>query len=363
MEHREPPRIAIGDRVYGPATEDAGGRLPLRAADAAFNRDPRNLGRGALSALIATAGATALLCMGWQAMRTAVTWLHHQSQYQVPLDDVDLVNAPPAWFRGGPQRFLEQLRQNAAAPRRISQLDVGPDQVAAEFKKYAWVEDVATVTYAPGRIRVALRYRQPVAWVNLLRGHQRVVDENGIILPAEDIDSGPLGALVKITGDGLLPPSDPRPGVIWKLQTHAGEMDEPEVRILAAARLAGFLIQPERFGQAAACPALRILEIIVSDFHRRGLFVMNAEGAEIWWEDAPGQERAGTPSALEKWRMLVDWQKTTRARLLVKGDFWAFSRNGLRFNCPHPDSPHRPRAGSGATAAGPGQLRKPADSG
>jgi hypothetical protein len=231
------------------------------------------------------------------------------------------------------------------------------------FKKYAWVEDVARVTYSPGRISVDLRYRQPVAWVSIPRGQQRIIDEKGIILPVEDVDVEPLGALIKITGDGLLEPADPRPGVIWKAKAYTIEADQPDPKILAAARLAGFLRDPDRLALAAAYPALRMLEIIVSDYGRRRLFVMNAEGAEIWWDDAPGREPAGKPGAVDKWRMLVDWRESNRARFLEEGDFWAFTRKGLSFNCPHPSSRHQPRVDSKPPASRPTRDGKPADPG
>jgi hypothetical protein len=344
MEHREPPRIAIGDRRFEETQKASHVWFPLRRSDPAGSRRPREARRAALPAIVVSAVAAGLIYVGWQATRAAVAWLHHQSQYQVPFKDLELVRSPPAWYRGGARRFLEQVGQNAAEPARVSQLDVRPDQLAVAFKKYAWVEDVAKVAYSPGRIRVDLRYRRPVAWVNLPRGQQQIVDDRGIILSVEDVDVEPLGSLVKITGDGVFAPSDPRPGVVWKAKEHVGEPDEADGRIVGAARLAGFLRQEERASEAAACPALRILEIIVTDYDRRGLFVMNAEGAEIWWEDAPGRERPGKLSASEKWRMLVRWQATTRARFLEAGDFWAFSRKGVLFNCPPTHSSrHEPR--------------------
>ncbi len=310
-------------------------------------RRGRDLRRAAALALVATAVLAGLAYLGRQAIRASIAWLHQQAKYQVAFDQIELVTKPPAWYRGGPARFLEEVRQTAAEPAQIPHLDLAPEQIAVAFKKYAWVEDVAKVAFHPGRIVVDLRYRQPVAWVHLPRGPQRIVDDNGTILPSEDIDVEPLGSLIKITGDGLLPPSDPRPGVVWKARDRAADIDRADPKVVAAARLAGFLRRQTADSQSNPARALRVLEIIVTDYERRGLFVMNAEGAEIWWEDAPGEERPGKPSAAEKWQMLEHWQETTTARFLEDGDFWAFSRKGLHHVCPHPGGGHQPKSATG----------------
>jgi hypothetical protein len=231
------------------------------------------------------------------------------------------------------------------------------------FRKYAWVEDVAKVTYHRGRILVDLRYRQPVASVKLSRGLQLIVDETGIVLPWEDVDRERRDSLINITGEGLLAPTDPRPGVVWKARGGTGDIDQADARILAAASLAGFLAHEPRVSEGKAYPALRIVEIIVSDYPQHGLFVMNAEGAEIWWEDAPGVERAGKLSALEKWKMLLLWAQATTARWLEAGDYWAFSKTGLRFACPHQRSTHQPKAAAKPVGGGPAPKRSSVDSG
>jgi hypothetical protein len=364
MEHREPPRIAVGERRFEAAIQDSGARFPLRTLDPVRKGRQRELGRTGLLALAASAFLAAFIYLGIHAIWAAVAWLHHQSDYQLPFNQIQLVNEPPTWYRGGAQQFLAQVRQSAAETERISLLEQGPEGLAVAFRKYSWVLDVAKVTYQPGRILVDLRYRQPVAWVDLPRGQHQIVDGKGILLRSEDIDVERLGPVIKITGDGLLAPSDLRPGVIWKRKGKAGAMDEADGRILAASKLADFLRQEDRASDSTAARALRIPEIIVSDFQARGLFVMNAEGAEIWWEAAPGDERADEPSALEKWRMLLQWQQTTRARLLDEGDFWAFSRKGLYTVCPPSHNPsHQPRAASEQTGGQPDSSKQPAGSG
>ncbi len=231
------------------------------------------------------------------------------------------------------------------------------------FKLDPWVEEVVKVAYAPGRIAVDLRFRQPVAWVKFemtVAGRQqkiveqRIVDGEGRVLPTEDVDFEPLGTLLKITGEKLTAPADPRPGVVWKSKSPGGEIEQVEDRIVAAGRLARFLTEEAGVDGTKTPSALRMIEIIVptkemiapgkvSDFEERGLFAMNAEGVEFCWGHAPGSERPGEPGALAKWQMLRKWEETTPTRTLADGDYWEFSRKGLRQVCTHVDRPHRPR--------------------
>ena len=222
---------------------------------------------------------------------TAVSWLHHQPQYLVPFGEIQLLIQPPPCYRGGSAAFLERVA-GRGEPEQISLLEEPPERLARAFRLDPWVEKVVRVAYGPGRISVALEYREPAAWVKLPAGQQQVIDGQGRILPADDLEIEPLGRMIKITGVELAAPADPRPGLLWKAKDPKGGMDEVDARVVAAARLAAFLKAPGREREAEAAPALRIIEIIVSnmsDFSRRGLFVMNAEGAE---KSAGGRPRA-----------------------------------------------------------------------
>ena len=177
------------------------------------------------------------------ARRASLGWLSNQPQYQIPFDQIQLVDAagrsnePPRWYRGGSQAFLENVRIDSREPEAVPVLQVTAARLSQIFKNYAWVEDVIRVEYSSGSIRVHLRYREPVAWVQLRGGDQIMVDDEGTILPAKDIDVAALGRVIKIFGDlkegGLAPPSDPRFGVKWKSREDGGELDKVDERILA----------------------------------------------------------------------------------------------------------------------------------
>jgi hypothetical protein len=363
MEHRELPHTVPADPRPGGAGDDTEGRFRLRMFEQPRGRRHLDLGRAGLLTFAIVACSAGFFYGAFRARKVAIEWLYRQSQYQFPFRDIRLVPEPPRWYRGGRREFLERVRQGAGEAHYFSILDVVPERLALAFKKYAWVEDVRKVNYSPGKIVVTLEYRQPVAWVDLPGGKQPIVDDQAIILAANDVDLDQLGQVMKVWGEGLAPPSDPRAGVIWKLKSASSDVDEPDLRIRAAARLAGFLRTEARMRDAARAPALRILEIIVTDLASRGLFMMNAEGAEIWWGRAPGDEAPGMLTAEQKWTMLVEWQQSTRSRFLKEGDYWAFSRKGVYHVCPPAHPRHRPSEVSEADRDPPTTGRKPRGSG
>jgi hypothetical protein len=341
MEHREPPRIGPGDRVFDASLEEPAGRFRLRPLIAGRHTRQFDSVRVGVVLLAGLAVAIALVFLGSWARRTTLDWLAVQAPYQIPFKQIHLVNPPPPWFLGGKDALLEGVRKSAGEPETISVLRVPPEQLATVFKKYAWVEGVK-VAYPPGQIDVELRYHQPVAWVQLRSADQIVIDEKGNILPAEDVDVSQLRKLIMIIGADLAAPADRQPGVVWKARDSNG-LEQIDERIVAAAKLASFLLEEPQKGDAQRSNALRILKINVTDSSSRGLFVYNADDTAILWGKAPGDESPGKPTAAEKWAMLRRWQETEKARFLADGDFWAFSNDRLRHVCPsrHPTR-HQP---------------------
>ena len=169
--------------------------------------------------------------------------------------------------QGGTSRRRPQVGEE---PETISVLEVSPERLATSFKKYAWVEGVK-VSYSPGQIDVELRYHQPVAWVQLSTGDQIVIDEEGNILPVEDVDVPGSALEIKVMGTGLARPSDPKPGVVWKVRDGSG-LERIDERIVAAAEWPAFSCMSRRRATPNGRNALRVLEIIVSD-SRAGVFL------------------------------------------------------------------------------------------
>lgn len=279
-----------------------------------------------------------LVGLGWvvgkRLVAWAALWLGRQSGYQVAFRDVVLEEPPPPWFKGGEPAFLEGVRRAAGMPESFSTLETTPSQLLAAFKEAPWVEEALQATYAPGKVRVRLVYQRPAAYVQLVGGEQYLVDAKATVLAPEDVDSERLGPMIRVLGTEIARPIDPRPGVVWK-SDRAGSVG-PDPSIVAAARLAGFLVQ-----NPSSAPGLRIDRIIVSDFERRGLFMETALGVMIWWRSAPGAEAADEPDAQAKWAALTAWAASPTTEPLPDQDYITFTSKGLLQVCPHPGRPHR----------------------
>jgi hypothetical protein len=333
MEHREPPRIGPADRRLEEMSDWPGAK---RSWDALAGR--RRFGAS-------IAGVVLLAYFGGWAARSSVGWLSNQAPYQLPFDRIELVNPPPRWFLGGASRFLELVRQDLNEPENVAVLKVAPDEIAAVFMKFPWVEQVERVAFRAGQIRVELRYRQPVARVALRDKTEVVLDEEGTVLPAKDVDAVALGKVFKITeGLGLAPPVA-QYGEKWKSGPPDDGREHADERILAAARLAGFVRRELSNIEGTPPAALQIDEIIITDFHNRGLFLTNYESSVIWWGDAPGFEKPDRLKADEKWTILERWARTAPARFMTSSeDYWQFWKNELRYICPHGRAKHSARA-------------------
>jgi hypothetical protein len=330
MVHRETPRIAAKDGRLDGVIDDADSRPRPRLRRFDFVRSERQLDlpRVLLASCLFVAGVALIGYLGTQALRTMIRWLHQQPQYQVKFLDIRLQNEPPAWFRGGAQAFLRQVRENVKEAEVLPVMDLETERIDRDFRLFPWVDDVTRVEYPPQGITVHLVYKQPVATIPFPPGEHVILDRNSHILPGVDIDTEKLGPLIRITGKGLdQPATDIRPGTAWKSSSPGAEGPRLERCVLGASRLAGFLQEPDRASEAASVPALRVLAIVATD--SRGLFVQNVEGAMIYWGEAPGWEASGNLKAKEKWELLEKWATTPSRRILPSRDYWKFSRTGL----------------------------------
>lgn len=329
MEYREPSRIvAAGGRTDG-LNDDA--ETPRRARRFEFARPVGRIDarRVAAALLLFLSVALAFVYVGGRLLDGAVGWLHRQPRYQLPFNQIQLVPPPPPCFRGGASAFLERARANAEESEILPLLDLAPGRVELVFKRFPWVERVDSIEQPPGGLVVHLSYNEPVAKILFPGGEQFALDRQARILPPEDLDVDCAGGLIRINGAGIVPPSTPRAGLVWKTDgTGAAEVDRG---VALAARLAGFLLEPDRRSLADETPALRVLFIATTESTGRGLFVQNAEGTMILWGSAPGEERPGEPSAAEKWKLLAAKAKAEGLRRGDRGDYWAFVHNDLKY--------------------------------
>jgi hypothetical protein len=269
------------------------------------------------------------LYLGKEALRSSVHWLHHQPQYQLPFLEIELKEAPPAWFRGGSLAFLRKVRETSREVDLVSLMELEEGQIERDFKLFPWVDSVRRVEYPPGGIRVDLAYKTPVAVIPYPRGEQVILDHNGHILSSEDIDPEKLGPLIQIRGTletPLVPSTENRPGRIWRSEASDNALaTRLERGVTGAARLAGELKVAGRTEAAALHRPLHILAIIAAD--KRGLWLQNVEDTMFYWGEPQDEQDFKSSADEEKWEALLRWAKGSSSHTLPPGDYWAFSRS------------------------------------
>ncbi len=275
--------------------------------------------------------------LAYRAQRAARAWLADQADYQLDFRAVELDPPPPSWFRGGSNGFVEDVARRSGMPERIALLKLRDDELTHAFEHSPWTEEVIRVSYRPLGATVSLRYRRPVALVEISTRERYLVDESAVILPADDVapnldDFARQELLITIKGEGLAPPRDPKPGIPWKPLAGVPEVAPGNGQIAAAAELASFLQGKLRHVDRVRHPALNFVSVnpMDDDHNYRGLFLWNpTEKIYVLWGPAPGQEKPPSLSAEEKWRRICDWGEVETPRTLPDGRFWRIVGSGL----------------------------------
>src|SRR5262249_32274039 len=157
-------------------------------------------------------GLLTLVYVGKQGVILAIRWLHQRPEYQLPFEEIKLADPPPAWFRGGARAFLKQVQDNVSELEVLPLMELKPDRIEQDFKLFHWVERVRRVEYPPRGIVVHLDYCKPVAFISTRGGNKpTLIDRNGNVLPADDIDAEKLGPLIKVIVRNMIPSPDNRP--------------------------------------------------------------------------------------------------------------------------------------------------------
>jgi len=334
MEYREPSRIVASERRTESLIEDADS--PSRPHRFDFVRPKGRLDARRLvgAILLMTVVVAVVIYLGRTAVDAAVGWLQNQPRYQLRFDEIRLVTPPPEWFRGGPQAFLERVRQTADEPEVLSLLALEPGRIERAFKFFPWVKSVDGIAFPPRSIEVKLSYNVPAAVVQIGAAAKVVIDRHAIVLPAEDIETSKVGRTILINGKGIVAPPSNRLGRVWKTETpDRPELAQVDRYVVQAAKLAGFLLEPQRLSDAESSRALRIVAIITTDpINEDWLFLQNADGVIIRWGEAPGDEPSKEPSAEGKWRILVDKAKAKAIEPQARRGYWMFADDDLRYH-------------------------------
>ena len=161
-----------------------------------------------------------------------------------------------------------------------------------------------------------------------------LLTDPGVLLPREDLDTSldrfvEARGLITIIGERLAEPLDPEPGHLWKPRPGAADAALGNDRIPQSARLARFLTDRMASIDRDRETALNIRYINPMNPLGRGLFLKNAEGAQILWGEAPGEEDEGTLGAEEKWEKMVRWSHHGKNTHIPDHDYWEITRLGV----------------------------------
>lgn len=204
-------------------------------------------------------------------------------EYRFTSDQVELSLAPPRWV---PSELIEQVAAGKHWPTDLTSVldDRLARRVALAFEVHPWVAEVVRVErLVPARLVVELRYRRPVAWVEV--EDQRVlVDIDAVRLPSTKLAAAvdPLPLIREISTP---PPS--RPGLAW---------DDRSLR--AAAHLAAALESDwEAFGLTAI-----LVETRAAASHEDRVFlrIVTRGGSRVIWGRSPETRHPGELTVAQK---------------------------------------------------------------
>ncbi len=328
MEHREPPRISMSEGLPRDATDSANARRFSRFVTPTHVRKlaPSRIG------LAVVAGVSVLILViivGLRLAQSSVAWLHRQAPYQINAESIDFDPPIPTWYRGGKTAFLEHAKIGLDQGRGHSALDVDLPRLSKDLSLNYWVKGVIALGIKhPNRLHIHLQIRTPVAIAKLPDGTSLVIDEEGVLLPREEIDFEQAGPLVQLLQFGDAP-KDRQPGLRWKREAGENELAKADDRIVAAAKLAAFI----KRAQSGANERSRKprFELVAPKTKVHGLVAGTSDSLWVSWGDAPGDEASGQPSAETKWGWVLDWIKQHGPADIRPKEYLKFSKSGASY--------------------------------
>jgi hypothetical protein len=193
----------------------------------------------------------------------------------------------PGWIRADVRQ--EAFLDGSLNGLSLSDLDA-TYKVYRAFELHAWVAKVDRVhKTAAGEVVVKLQYRRPVAWVEI-PGHMSPKGEDGVLPVDKDaVILNPLELSARVEDFIRISVEDPAPygmkGTVWA-----------DARIKASAQLAAQLLDGWRDLQLYR---IRALPRTAAELPPQLLLVTHSNRRFIWGS-APGSERPGEASALQK---------------------------------------------------------------
>src|SRR5262245_13810983 len=82
MEHREPPRMAVGDSQLDRTADELGGSRPLRLFSSSGDQRAHDVGRAVVLAIVGLVVAAGAFYLIFRAALAGVGWLHLQPDFE-----------------------------------------------------------------------------------------------------------------------------------------------------------------------------------------------------------------------------------------------------------------------------------------
>jgi hypothetical protein len=217
--------------------------------------------------------------------------LSGRDEYRMQTADIRIVD-PPRWI---PHDFVRQVVESTALPDEVSLLDGNVNVAIADaFALHPWVADVAAVRQRREPqgvgIDVELRFRRPVAMVEVRRGEAPVlypIDADGVLLPAADFSISDAKRYPLIRGIRSAPAGSA--GMNWG-----------DVHVVGAARLAAELA--DRYWHEFDLAAITVAQADATNSTIDDLTfeLLTSGGSRIIWGRIPGTDHPGELSVEQK---------------------------------------------------------------
>jgi len=230
-------------------------------------------------ALFMVVGALAAL-----SFAVVASWEHSGAfvsagdQYQVRLDEMVVAPHPPSWIRSD---IRAEVIRDSGLDERMSLLDKAASRRIAEaFSLHPWVAEARVTLDYPASVHVLLRYRRPVAMVEVEQspfGELLPIDIEGFHLPGRDFSPAERRGYPLLVGVRHLPIEGQQSGTPY---------------VLAGARLAAVLLDSWQELQLARIEPVDAHA--ATDPHGPGFALRTKSGARIIWGKAPASADDGT---------------------------------------------------------------------
>ena len=245
--------------------------------------------------------------------------------YWLTADRVE-ITPKPSWIQSD---IRAEVFRDASLDGPLSLLDEDlVERIAQAFSLHAWVAEVRGVRKKhPGGVAVDLAYRRPVCMVQVPDGLY-AVDAEGVVLPSGDFSRVEVRMYPRLAGVDTVPTGTV--GTRWR-----------DVRVVEGAEIAAVL--------GPAWSRLELDQIYpLAETGPQGdseytYLLTTRSGTRIRWGRAPGRERAGELSAVQKVARLKNYQE-------LNGTLKGFRQLDIGNVDSWPRSANNPEAATGQSA-------------